>query len=158
YHFRWSVNGERRNYPLTLAAVPSESLRKGDTVAVEIAGYDGRQEGATWSGQIRVTNTPPPAPKLQFAPGSPGAGHPFRLGAPGPPSPAHGHAGTSRPPWKRTGAPSTPASDPFEIPTADVKKGDRWEVTVVPSDGEQEGKSGTAQVIVSNTAPSAPLL
>jgi hypothetical protein len=158
YHFRWSINGERRNYPLTLAAVPSESLRKGDVVVVEIAGYDGRQEGATWSGQLRVANTPPPVPKLQFVPASPGAGHPFRLVVSGPPADADGDAVTYKAAWKRNGAPYTPASDPFEIPTADVKKDDRWEVTVVPSDGEQEGKPGSAQVTVRNTPPAPPLV
>lgn len=158
YHYRWSVNGERRNYPLTLAAVPSESLRKGDAVAVEIAGYDGRQEGATWSGQIRVANTPPPPPKLAFVPAAPGAGHPFRLVVSGPPADADGDPVTYKASWKRNGSPYAPAADAFEIPTADVKKGDRWEVTVVPSDGEQEGKPSSAQVTVRNTPPAPPLV
>ncbi|HVE86886.1 MAG TPA: hypothetical protein VND93_28720 [Myxococcales bacterium] len=158
YHYRWSVNGERRNYPLTLAAVPAESLRKGDQVAVEIAGYDGRQEGATWSGQIRVANTPPPPPRLQFVPPAPGAGKPFRLVVSGPPADADGDAVTYKAAWKRNGAPYAPGPDPFEIPTADVKKGDRWEVSVTPSDGEEEGKAATAQVTVRNTPPTPPQL
>ncbi len=158
YRYRWAVNGERRNYPLTLAAVPAESLRKGDVVAVEIAGHDGRQEGSTWSGQLKVANTPPPPPKLAFVPAAPGAGKPFRLVVSGPPADADGDAVTYKASWKRNGAPYAPGGDPFEVATADVKKGDRWEVTVVPSDGEEEGKPATAQVTVRNTPPTPPLL
>lgn len=158
YRYRWSVNGERRNYPLSLAALPPESLRKGDQAEVEIAGHDGKLEGATWTGGVRVVNTPPPPPKLQLFPAAPAAGKPIRAVVVGPPSDADGDAVTYRVAWKRNGAAYAPPSDPFEVPPADVKKGDRWEVAATPNDGEEDGKASSVQGAVKNTPPTRPLV
>jgi hypothetical protein len=158
YRYRWSINGDRKNYPLTLATLPPEPLRKGDQVDVEIAGHDGKLEGATWTGGVRVVNTPPPPPKLQLSPAAPAAGKPIRAVVTGAPADADGDAVTYRVAWKRNGAAYAPPADPFEVPAPDVKKGDRWEVTAIPNDGEEDGKASSAQGTVKNTPPTRPLV
>ncbi|MCM2333447.1 MAG: hypothetical protein NDI82_05810, partial [Anaeromyxobacteraceae bacterium] len=58
--------------------------------------------------------------------------------------------------WTKNGAPLAVAGDGREVPGAAVARGDRFEVKVVPSDGEQAGPAGGAVATVVNTPPTTP--
>jgi hypothetical protein len=59
FHYRWLVNGQLMNGQ-TLSALPSQLLRRGDQVAVEVVPFDGVDEGMPFrSLPVTVANTAP---------------------------------------------------------------------------------------------------
>ena len=62
---------------------------------------------------------------------------------------------TYRHTWQLDGQ---PAAFPPTVPAAQTKKGQRWTLTVVPLDGEAEGKATTVKTLIKNTKPEAPLV
>ncbi|HLL55309.1 MAG TPA: hypothetical protein VK447_17255, partial [Myxococcaceae bacterium] len=158
HRYRWTVNGVAGNFPLGQATLPVQSLRKGDTVALEVTAYDGKAEGDPWKEELKVVNTPPPAPKVAIVPAEPRAGQALRALVLAPSQDADADVVSYRAAWTRNGAPFAPAGDPFEVPVSEVKKGDKWAVTLTPNDGEADGAPGSASTTIRNTPPSLPLV
>jgi hypothetical protein len=69
FRFQWFVNGEKQA-DLDGAVLPAERFRKGDHIALRVAPFDGKAEGAMFLGQSFTVPNAPPAfvtvPPLQF--------------------------------------------------------------------------------------------
>lgn len=155
YRYRWTVNGEQQNRPIAKADLPTDILKKHDQISVRVTAFDGTAEGEEWTGSVQMENTPPPTPKVAILPASPGTGQALRAVVAAPSLDADADTIAYRAAWTKNGKPFTPPGDAFEIPSAEVKKGDKWAVTVTPNDGEADGKPGSAEVTVRNTPPSS---
>ncbi|BDG02535.1 PQQ-binding-like beta-propeller repeat protein [Anaeromyxobacter oryzae] len=156
YHYRWKVDGQVRNLPLLAAQLPAGLARKHQRVTLEARAFDGQLEGPPASVELEVQNSPPSAPKVLVVPARPRKGEALRATFAVPAADADGDAIGYRFTWRKNGQPLAVGGDGREVPGTEVARGDRFEVTVVPNDGEVDGPAGTASVTVANTPPSPP--
>ncbi|MGQ0506841.1 MAG: FG-GAP-like repeat-containing protein [Myxococcaceae bacterium] len=155
YRYKWKVNGEVRNHPLTQDSLPAGLLHKGDKVEVEVFAFDGEARGPGARAQTEVQNTAPLAPKVALSPNPLRAGQPLRAVVSEAATDVDGDPIRYAFVWTRDGKPSPGASGDL-VSATDVKKGGKWQVKVTPSDGVAEGPSATAELVVQDTAPTAP--
>jgi hypothetical protein len=156
YQYRWTVGGEVRNLPAGTAALPAGAARKHDVVRVEVRGFDGQLQGPAAHAEVKVANSPPTAPRLAIRPERPRRGEPLRAVLAAPSEDADRDLVAYRFTWRKNGAPHPVPGDAREVPGAEVARGDRFEVTVVPNDGEVDGPAATATASVANTPPRPP--
>jgi hypothetical protein len=157
YHYRWTVGGRRRNLPLTTAQISGTLFRKHQAVEVEVRAWDGQLEGPPVKAVVTARNTPPTAPRVEIRPLRPRRGDPLRLSIVAPSEDVDGDAIAYRIEWRKNGAPFQAAvADGREVPGSEVARGDRFEVTVTPHDGEEAGAKASASVTVVNTPPVPP--
>ena len=157
YWYRWTVDGQPRNLPLTTAVLPGALFRKHQKVEVEVRAFDGKLEGAPVRASVTARNTPPAAPRVEIRPARPRRGDALRATIVAPAEDPDGDAITYRFEWRKNGAPFQGATaEGREIPGAEVARTDQFELTVTPNDGEANGARATALVVVGNTPPSPP--
>lgn len=156
YRHRWTVGGEARNLPAETGLLPAGGARKHQKVHVEVRAFDGQLEGPPASAEVELRNTPPTKPQIEVRPAKPRKGDALRAVVVGPSSDADGDDVTYRFAWTKNGRPLALASDPREVPGSEVTRNDRFEVTVTPNDGEEDGASVAAVAVVTNTPPEPP--
>lgn len=156
YRFRWKVAGEPRNVPLAAAELAPGLFRKHQEVVVEARAFDGELEGPPALASVRVANTPPTAARVAILPAAPRKGEALRAVFTAPATDADLDPLTYRFTWRKNGAPLAVGGDGREVPGAEVARGDRFEVTVVASDGEADGPPASTLVAVGNTPPEPP--
>ncbi len=100
-----------------------------------------------------IKNTPPSRPEVQLGPEDPISGS--ELVATATAADVDGDALSLRYAWLRDGVLQRALSGP-KVPAGTVKKGETWEVMVAAHDGDDEGESAVAEVVVHNTAPTKP--
>ena len=150
-HHRWSVDGKPVPLPLGAAELPPGLARKHQRVQVEVRAFDGTDEGPPASAEVVLANAPPEAPRVELQPAAPRKGRPLRAVLVAPSQDADGDRVAYAFAWTKNGAPFQPGGDGRGVAGGDVARGDRFEVAVVPSDGEQDGPAGRAAVTVVNT-------
>lgn len=158
YRHRWTVAGEERNPPLEVPFLAAGAARKHQRVRVEVRAFDGQLEGPPATAEVTVRNTPPTQPKVEIRPARPRKGEALRAAVVAPSADADGDDVAYRFTWTRNGRPLAIAGDPREVPGSEVSRNDRFEVTVTPGDGEEDGPSATATVVVVNTPPTPPVI
>lgn len=156
YRYRWTVDGAPLNVPFGTAELPAGTARKHQVVAVDVRAWDGLKEGPATTAQVTLLNTPPTAPRVTILPARPRKGDTLRATLTVPSSDPDQDALVYRFTWKKNGGPLAAGVDPREVPGAQVERGDRFEVQVVPNDGELDGPPAGAQVTVLDTAPVPP--
>ncbi|MGC3996569.1 MAG: FG-GAP-like repeat-containing protein [Anaeromyxobacter sp.] len=157
YHYRWIVAGRPLNLAAALSELPAGLFAKKQQVQVEIRAFDGEAEGPPATAEVVAVNTPPGVPAVAIAPALPRRGQPLRAVVTAPAADDDADPVTYRFTWTRNGQPFTGAAEGGRVvPAAAVTRGDRFEVTVVASDGEVEGPPATASVQVGNTPPVPP--
>jgi hypothetical protein len=164
YEYRFTVDGAP--VPLTdggdrskaapfwtsLSEVPEKYLKKGQRWAVEVRAFDGELHGPVARAAVTVVNTPPPAPRIAFAPARPRRvdGILVRIEQP---TDVDQDVITYRYAWTRDGQRFEAPSDQAQIPRGVAKKGQRWAVEVTPNDGEADGPTVRQDVVIADTAP-----
>ncbi len=157
YHYRWTVDGQARNVPISSAELPGKLFRKHQKVEVDVRAFDGQREGAPARASVTARNTPPSAPRVEIRPARPRRGDALRAAIVAPADDADGDAITYRLEWRKNGAPFQGATaEGREVPGAEVARGDQFELTVTPNDGEVNGPRATATIAVGNTPPVPP--
>jgi hypothetical protein len=156
YRHRWSVAGEPRNQPLDVPLLAAGGARKHQKVQVEVRAFDGQLEGPPTITEVTLRNSPPSQPQVEVRPSKPRKGEALRAVVVGPSVDADGDDVTYRFVWAKNGKPLAVAGDPREVPGTEVTRNDRFEVTVTPNDGEEDGPSVAAISVVTNTPPQPP--
>lgn len=164
YQYRWLRDGgavvladgsaESREPPHWTSAseVPTSELKKGQRWVVEVRGHDGERPGAVARAAVTIVNSPPPAPRLAFAPERPRRVDGIAVVIEQPADP-DGDALTYRYAWTRNGDRFDVPPDQAQIPRGLARKGQRWAVEVVASDGEAEGPAVRHEAVIADTAP-----
>ncbi|BDG10434.1 FG-GAP repeat domain-containing protein [Anaeromyxobacter paludicola] len=158
YHYRWTVDGQPRNLPLSAAQFPARVARKHQKVAVEVRAFDGELEGPAARAEVILANAPPAAPPVAIQPKAPRRGRPLRAVLLAEAADADGDRLAYRYAWTKNGKPLPLPADAREVPGSEVARGDRFEVEVWATDGEAEGPRARAAASVGNTPPTAPLV
>jgi hypothetical protein len=157
YRYRWTVDGQPRNLPASAAQLPGSLFRKHQKVEVEARAFDGLLEGPPVRASVTARNTPPTAPRVEIRPARPRRGDALRASILAPAQDDDGDPIAYRFEWRKNGAPFHGAAlEGREIPGAEVVRGDVFELTVTPHDGEASGPKAVATVSVGNTPPLPP--
>jgi hypothetical protein len=156
YRHRWTVAGEARNQPLESSLLPAGGARKHQKVKVEVRAFDGQLEGPPAEAEVTLRNTPPTKPEIEIRPSKPRRGEVLRAVVVHAATDVDGDDIAYRFAWSKNGKPLAVAGDPREVPGSEVTRNDRFEVTVTPNDGEEDGPSATAISVVANTPPEPP--
>ena len=158
---RRAVRGARRDAGVARDAVldvrergaPRRRSRKGQRWTVEVRAHDGEQVGPPVArASVAIVNSPPPAPRIAFAPERPRRVDGIAVALEQPPDPTatssptgtRGRARASASRRRRTRRRSRAASR---------RSGERWAVEVVASDGEAESPAARHEVVIADTAP-----
>jgi len=164
YRYRWlrdglavpvpdaSVESKREPYWTSLAEVPASMLRKGQRWAVEVQAHDGEAYGPVARAEAVVGNSPPPPPKVAILPAAPRRGDGLRAVLTQEADP-DGDLVTYRYAWKRNGTRVELPPEQSELARGLARKGERWQVEVVASDGEAEAAAARAEVAIANSPP-----
>jgi hypothetical protein len=164
YQYRWLRDGgavalpdgsaESREPPYWTSAseVPASELKKGQRWTVEVRGHDGERPGAVARASVAVVNSPPPAPRLVFSPERPRRVDGIAVVVEQPPD-ADGDTLTYRYAWTRNGERFDTPPDQAQIPRGVGRKGQRWAVEVVASDGEADSPAVRHEAVIADTAP-----
>jgi hypothetical protein len=156
YRHRWTLDGKPLALPLSAAEVPAGLLRKHRVARVEVRAFDGELEGPPVIAEVEVRNTPPGTPRVEIRPTRPRHGEALRAVLTAQAEDADADPLAYAFTWTKNGQPLPLAGDPREVPGAQVKRGDRFEVTAQAFDGEEKGALASAIVTAVNTPPEPP--
>ncbi len=164
YQYRWLKDGvpivlsdgsaasQRAPYWTGASEVPAAELKKGQRWVVEVRAHDGEKPGPLARASTAIVNSPPPAPRLLFAPERPRRVDGIAVSIEQPRD-ADGDTLTYRYAWTRNGERYEGPPDQAQIPRGVAKKGQRWAVEVVASDGEAESPAVRHEAVIADTAP-----
>ena len=165
YRYRWLRNGSpvlldgdaasRSSAWTTASSVPVHLLARGDAWEVEVQAFDGERDGPPARLRAVIGNSPPPPPRIAFDPPRPRGLDGIALAIAQAPDPDGDHV-TYRYAWTRDGQRYEPPGDPSRIPRGVPRRGERWAVEVVASDGLADAPAVRAEVTVADAAPGAP--
>jgi hypothetical protein len=151
--FRSDVDGELLVVTPTVDGVASgEAARLAigpHRIVARVTNPDGLYAEAPAS--IRI-NAVPTAPGVSLSPESPLTTDDLVVSIDATSTDADGETLTYRYVWSVDGSASE-ASTSATLPGSATRKGERWSVSVIPSDGFTEGPAGVAEVVVANAAP-----
>jgi hypothetical protein len=147
YSYRWTQDGLERG-DLEEPSVPASLTSKGETWEVVVTPSDGKLPGEPASASVVIANTPPAA-TVEIAPALPLATEDLVASAYG--EDADDDAVTFSYSWTVDGAQASYAGD--TVPASATRRGELWEVTVVPNDGTDQGEPARSYVSIENTAP-----
>jgi len=149
YRYAWTLNGNPRP-DLTEDTIPASATEKGDTWTVRVTPTDGRVDGETVEATTTILNAPP-AGSLTLDPDAPTTLDDLRASFEA--EDADGDDVIVRWSWTVDGSASTVNGNVVRAQA--TSKGQIWEVTATPSDGQTDGEPVTAQVQIGNEAPEA---
>ncbi len=147
YSYRWTQDGLERG-DLEEASVPASLTTKGETWEVVVTPSDNKVPGEPATVSVVIANTPPTA-TVALSPSLPLASEDLVASATG--SDEDDDAVTFAFSWTVDGSPASFAGD--TVPASATRRGELWEVTVVPNDGTDQGEPVTSYVTIENTAP-----
>lgn len=153
YAYRYWVNGTPLDVSDTTWSLPARLLRKGDTLKVEVTAHDDQTAGGKSEIAVKLANTAPEAPSLTISPAIAKTDDALIPALSGIVEDTDCDVITWRHQWYVDGA---KVDAPLIVPADRTKKGQRWKVVVTPFDGEVEGPSASAEVVIANTPPALP--
>jgi hypothetical protein len=147
YDYVWYQDGVQR-IDFASEIIQASVTTKGETWMVEVTPDDGTEPGEPGTATVTIANTPPVA-TVEISPVLPLATEDLVALAEG--SDDDDDAVTFAYTWTVDAASSSYAGD--TVPASATLRGEVWEVTVTPNDGEDQGTPVSAAVSIDNTAP-----
>ncbi|MBN2360096.1 MAG: VCBS repeat-containing protein, partial [Deltaproteobacteria bacterium] len=155
YQYEWSVDGVVRPLSRSAAQLAADVAGRGHKLAVAVVAHDGEAPGAPAQAEVVIANTPPPAPKLELVPPKPRSGDEVALKIGSTSADADGDPVSHKVVWIRDRTPVAGWTGP-RVERGLLKKGERYQVKVTPSDGSSSGTAAQLEFSVGNTPPGAP--
>ncbi len=151
YRWTWTVDGVSAD--VEGPEVPAERVRAGQQWQVRVVPADDETTGTPAEAKRRVVNTAPEAPAIAIDPPQPAPEEPLSLRIVHAASDRDGDAVALKVEWKREGK---VVYEGERLPGGRTRKGERWTVSVTPSDGALEGAPSEATVVIGNRPPPPP--
>ncbi|MEZ4272884.1 MAG: VCBS repeat-containing protein [Myxococcota bacterium] len=155
YTYRYWVNAAILQLPEASNFVSAGTLRKKDKVRVQVTAWDDEESGGVAEADFEVLNTAPAAPTLTLWLKSPKTTDMLTLGVIAQAQDADADAVTYRHQWRLDGA---EVNFPWTVDPSKTRKGQKWELSVTPFDGEEPGSVTVVNTTILNTPPEPPLL
>lgn len=133
---------------------PDDSKPDTDTVDTDTDTDTGRDTDTSTDTAPPDPNDAPGAAEIVITPTTPPVGADFSVTIVTPSVDPDGDAVSYRYAWTVDGVPVDIAD--ALVPGASATLGQRWEVTVTPTDGELDGPTATAAAVIGNSPPTAP--
>lgn len=149
YRYAWYLGGELVE-DLTSDVVPAARTAKGEDWTVVVTPNDGKVDGIVAEASITIGNAAPTA-TVAISPTAPTTVEDLVATAEG--FDDDGDSVTLDWEWARDGV--VVQGDRNTVPSRETQKGEVWEVTVTPTDGELEGEPVSASVTIVNERPVA---
>ncbi len=156
YRYSWSRDGEPIEPTGRNNAVAAAQTARGQRWVVEVTPSDGEVDGPACRATAVVANQAPSGPALVFSPKRPTAVDELRLEFSRPAVDPDRDDLVTHIRWSVDGRPFPPADDARSVPRGVLRKGQRWQVEVVVSDGSLSSPPAKAEVRVGNAPPAAP--
>ena len=150
YTYAWQVDGTDVAEQTT-DTIPAALTTKGEVWTVRVTPQDDKITGETVTAEVTIANSAPVA-TVAVEPLDPTTADDLTATAQS--SDHDGDAVTLDWEWTRDGV-VVPGQDRDRVPSSATSKGQTWEVTVTPTDGETVGVPATASVTIGNEAPIA---
>ncbi|MFT7518372.1 MAG: hypothetical protein ACI9MC_000503 [Kiritimatiellia bacterium] len=147
YRYAWSVDGSRLD-DLTEASVLSSNTAKGQTWEVTVTPWDGKLTGLAATASVTVLNSAPSA-TVELSPVEPVTTNDVTVTVDS--QDIDNDKVSLRYVWSLNGSVSSLTSDTLRANR--TNKGEVWEVSVFPHDGDVEGEPAVASVTIGNTPP-----
>ncbi len=151
YEYSWWRDGERQDDADT-DTLRADRTARGEEWSVQLLPFDGKRYGTPIIATVTIGNALPAA-RVTIAPMTPNSA--TELVATASATDADDDEVTFTWAWRRDGAPVQGITGPTVAPNF-TRRGQVWEVTAIPSDGEGQGTAATAEVTIRNSPPSAP--
>jgi hypothetical protein len=154
YRYAWTRDGLPVKFET--ATIPPGNLRHGEVWKVEVTPFDGEQPGEPVVAQATVKNTPPAQPVAVVVPEIAGVGQELSCQV------RSGTVDADEEPislhylWYRNGQLVPVADGSAVLPAGLVRRGERWRCEVWASDGFEDSPKAGAEIVIRNTAPTAP--
>lgn len=157
YRIRWYRNNRQIQSLADKAIVPARMLKRGDSWKVEVIPFDGEVLGkSAWARSAGVKNSAPTPPGLTLEPLFPQAGRGVLVKVLQPAIDHDGDEVTLRYQWLLNGKAAAFPITKNSLNVSEVRKGQNWQVVVVPFDKYSEGRPAIVKFTVGNTLPSRP--
>ncbi|MBC7793471.1 MAG: VCBS repeat-containing protein [Clostridia bacterium] len=153
YAYRYRVNDVPLDVSENTTSLPARLMRKGDTLKVEVTTHDDQIAGGKAELSIKLANTAPETPTVAVAPAVAKTDDNLTVALSNIIEDKDCDLITWRHQWFVDGL---KVDAPLTVPAEKTKKGQRWKVVVTPFDGEAEGPSASAEVLIENTPPPLP--
>ncbi|MGC4122091.1 MAG: hypothetical protein QM765_47430 [Myxococcales bacterium] len=153
YTFVWKSGGK----PVAADAaepwkLPAAATKKGHSYQCEVSASDGTAKGPVARGEARYRNSPPTAPVVRLSPEAPTAGGALSCTIATASVDPDGDRVSYRFVWQKNGVDQSFAASSAEVPGRLVKAGDIWRCVITPTDGDNEGSSGSSNEVVVQSA------
>ncbi len=152
YTYTWYQDGLERT-DMSSDTIAAALTAKGELWEVIVTPSDGKVDGEPGSASVAIANSAPSA-SVELSPDAPLATDALEATASG--SDPDDDAVTFAYSWTVDGVATAHAGD--TVPAVDTARGEVWEVTVIPNDGQDLGEPVSASVNIDNTAPSLDLV
>jgi hypothetical protein len=130
-----------------------------DQWKVRARAYDGTDySGWTTRDPVVIGNALPTQPVVDVTPDVPKTADDLVCAVTGNSTDPDGDPITYKYRWQKDGVPQAAYNDATTVPASATAKGELWKCVVTPNDGRGDGPSGEDQVVIANTAPTAPVV
>ena len=150
--YAWFRDGQLVPELITDAA-PASLTRKGELWQVVVTPWSGSLEGAPGRAEVEIVNSPPVVEAVADV-ASPTTRDDLSLTIVT--ADADLDEVTTTVSWTRDGEP-TPHTGPL-VPATDTTRGEVWEATITPDDGESEGTPALVALTIANSPPTADVV
>lgn len=155
YRHRWSRNGLLVP-ELDGSRLAPGTIRRDDTWTVEVAAFDGEEEGPASVATARIHNVAPSAPVVVVRPERPTVATGLECAVQTPARDADGDPLTLIHRWSRNGESFPAPADASRIPPELLSAGERWTCEVSARDHAAPSPVAVATALVENAAPLPP--
>ncbi len=155
YRYAWFRDGVRLPLPDSAASVAPGVLRRGESLRLVVAAFDGEVEGPPATATARVKNSAPTAPQIALKPEHPTVLDDLTCAVAVPARDPDRETPRLRYRWLRDGEPFAASPDQDRLKAGTARHGETWTCEVVASDGELESAPAQARVQVLNSPPAA---
>jgi len=154
YRTEWLLDGLETG--VTGETFPGDRLRRGLLVTARVIASDGELDSAPALGDARAANTAPGPLAAALEPAQPRRTDAIRAVVVQPATDVDGDRLVVRHRWLVDGKPLPLPSSTAEVPPGLLRKHQTLQAELRAFDGDAEGPSATAQVVVQNSPPGAP--
>ncbi len=155
--FLWRVNGRSANFPTSKTSLAAAETQRNQEWQLDIVPNDGEVDGLPARLRFEIENSPPTAPVIALSDNAPTTRDRVTVHIVTPAQDIDDDALMYHHRWLRDGVQvGNWSPEKAELEPGEARKGERWRVEVYAFDGDKQGPTVHAELLVRNHAPFPP--